>query len=154
MRRYRKPMLRLHAKFASMLCLFLTVIFVASHHFVVVWQAPSGKHHIKLVAGLLRFAWVRSDSGFKEQPGFVIRSLGGFISTEWLPRRPFPVDEYHWVDLPLWIPLGVLFPWTIMQWRTLSIRKRRERLGHCIKCNYDLEGNTSGACPECGTATA
>lgn len=22
---------------------------------------------------------------------------------------------------------------------------------HCVKCNYDLTGNTSGRCPECGT---
>jgi hypothetical protein len=23
--------------------------------------------------------------------------------------------------------------------------------GHCHKCDYDLTGNTSGRCPECGT---
>ena len=25
--------------------------------------------------------------------------------------------------------------------------------GHCRKCHYNLTGNTSGICPECGTAT-
>lgn len=27
----------------------------------------------------------------------------------------------------------------------------RTRAGHCVKCDYDLTGNTSGVCPECGT---
>ena len=26
--------------------------------------------------------------------------------------------------------------------------------GHCRKCGYDLTGNTSGICPECGLKTA
>jgi RNA polymerase subunit RPABC4/transcription elongation factor Spt4 len=30
--------------------------------------------------------------------------------------------------------------------------RRRIRLGHCHKCGYDLTGNVSGVCPECGAA--
>lgn len=26
----------------------------------------------------------------------------------------------------------------------------RSALGHCINCDYDLRGNRSGVCPECG----
>jgi hypothetical protein len=32
----------------------------------------------------------------------------------------------------------------------LSRRSRRRR-GLCLKCGYNLAGNTSGVCPECGT---
>jgi len=34
-------------------------------------------------------------------------------------------------------------------------REQRERLasGQCENCGYDLTGNTSGRCPECGCAT-
>ena len=30
-------------------------------------------------------------------------------------------------------------------------RRMRIRTGNCPKCNYNLTGNTSGICPECGT---
>jgi hypothetical protein len=36
-------------------------------------------------------------------------------------------------------------------------RRRRERriaAGRCVACGYNLTGNISGVCPECGTAVA
>ena len=35
------------------------------------------------------------------------------------------------------------------------VRERRPFYppGHCQKCGYNLTGNVSGVCPECGTAT-
>jgi len=35
----------------------------------------------------------------------------------------------------------------LRRWRT----RRRIPPGHCPKCSYNLTGNTSGVCPECGT---
>ena len=29
--------------------------------------------------------------------------------------------------------------------------ERQDHKGHCTECSYNLTGNTSGACPECGT---
>jgi len=39
---------------------------------------------------------------------------------------------------------------------TLWVTSRRGSLGsgHCRTCHYDLTGNTSGVCPECGTVVA
>jgi hypothetical protein len=34
------------------------------------------------------------------------------------------------------------------------IRARRRARGHCAVCGYDLTGNESGVCPECGTVSA
>ena len=49
--------------------------------------------------------------------------------------------------VPLWIPLLlVLIPTAVVWWRS-----PRHRRGHCLVCGYNLTGNTSGRCPECGT---
>lgn len=32
----------------------------------------------------------------------------------------------------------------------LVLRRRAPTAGHCTQCSYDLTGNTSGRCPECG----
>ncbi len=48
--------------------------------------------------------------------------------------------------VPLWMPfLAVLVP-SLIGW----VRSRRPPPGHCA-CGYDLTGNFSGVCPECGT---
>ena len=55
--------------------------------------------------------------------------------------------------LPMWMPT-VLFAMAFwicrrfVYWR----RRRRKRLGQCLNCRYNLEGNVSGVCPECGEA--
>ena len=36
--------------------------------------------------------------------------------------------------------------------RRAGDRRRRLRLGRCSRCGYDLSGNVSGVCPECGTS--
>lgn len=67
----------------------------------------------------------------------------------WAPNR---VDElsslgYRATHLPLWIPLVVIgVPAGLLWWRGY----RRPRRGHCPRCGYDLTGNVSGRCPECG----
>jgi len=52
-----------------------------------------------------------------------------------------------YMTLPLWIPAFVLLLAAIVMLR----RKVSSSFGqHCMKCNYDLTGNKSGVCPECG----
>jgi hypothetical protein len=41
--------------------------------------------------------------------------------------------------------------WTV---RFIRWAKRAREPGRCPKCGYDLTGNTSGVCPECGTMLA
>lgn len=53
--------------------------------------------------------------------------------------------------VPLWLPfvLFALYP-TIAFIRGPVRRYRRRKRGLCLRCGYDLRGNTSGICPECG----
>jgi hypothetical protein len=61
------------------------------------------------------------------------------------------------VWVPIW-PAAVLFSilplaWTRRPLARLLEAKRRSRVGKCANCRYDLMGNTTGVCPECGTPT-
>ncbi len=51
--------------------------------------------------------------------------------------------------VPLWLPLLALVLPTAVLWHC----DRRSPKGHCQSCGYDLTGNESGVCPECGEST-
>jgi hypothetical protein len=42
---------------------------------------------------------------------------------------------------------ALLLAASIVAWRG----RRKPNKGHCQHCGYDLTGNVSGVCPECGT---
>ncbi len=53
-------------------------------------------------------------------------------------------------SIPLWIPFAAIGAPTVALW---MLGRRRSKPGHCRRCNYNLTGNTSGICPECGEPT-
>jgi hypothetical protein len=54
----------------------------------------------------------------------------------------------EWVIIvPLWCVLALVGAPTLLMWHL----DRRIPPGHCQRCGYDLTGNVSGRCPECGT---
>jgi len=65
----------------------------------------------------------------------------------------------------VFVPLALLlvfvlflwfYPWRCPACGTWQTRRtfRRQRLGRCVHCDYDLTGNVSGVCPECGEKIA
>lgn len=61
-----------------------------------------------------------------------------------VPISGLPLTNY---SIPLWmlaVPFAVL-SFSLRRWR------HRPEQGHCESCGYNLRGNTSGVCPECGT---
>ena len=61
----------------------------------------------------------------------------------WVALMP---SLWNFVSIPLWMP-AVTF--ATLAWFTRSRAKPR---GCCGKCGYNLTGNVSGKCPECGIA--
>lgn len=73
--------------------------------------------------------------------GLILPSIGSSM--------PIGMPLISFVFVPLWLP----FLLTLLAIAILVIRNRRRiPVGHCPQCRYDLTGNTSGVCPECGLA--
>jgi len=57
------------------------------------------------------------------------------------------------VGSPFWIPFLVFGIYPAVTFVRGPLRRwHRRRKGLCVKCAYNLTGNTSGVCPECGGA--
>jgi hypothetical protein len=84
--------------------------------------------------------------------GFALFELTYNFFTEYrLGDRLYPILERSLVILiwttPLW---GITWALAWVQLRNRLFR--RQPAAHCLACGYDLTGNVSGRCPECGTA--
>ena len=76
------------------------------------------------------------------------RTTGG-LGLTW-PRLDLFRNSFV-LKLPLWIPfILVAIPTAVLCWRD----RHRPPPGHCQRCGYNLTGNVSGRCPECGCMTA
>ena len=78
------------------------------------------------------------------------RGFQGF-ETDWLPYysediQPFP---YWSVGIPLWMPTFLFLAIFWLSLLPLHRRRKRKKLGLCIKCGYDLRASKE-RCPECG----
>jgi hypothetical protein len=108
------------------------------------------------------FGWVRNRSAppGKRWPRLVaivvMAALAWFwYECGWVRNQGAPPDEIEWTwrrpDL-FWIVCAVAVTASAIAWRW---RTGNDPLpGHCSKCGYDLTGNVSRICSECGTPVA
>ena len=109
--------------------------------------------------GRLAVEWCR-------QLGPPTRALGDDAFSAWgfqSPRWDFELRRYRGLDgdnpnrqytflaVPHWFPMLLLAPLPAWCLRQAVRRRRRDKpAGFCVHCGYDLTGNVSGVCPECG----
>ena len=67
---------------------------------------------------------------------------------QWHPTLEFEGPVVASLAVPMWIPFVLIAVPSFIAWRVT-----RHLPGHCRKCQYDLTGNVSGVCPECGSKT-
>jgi len=100
--------------------------------------------------------WVYGLRGDVDFFGFFIDS-----GPRWGPWRP-PGLTYKANTRTIWIPywflcfVASIAPglWCASLWLNRMRLLRLIRLGLCVTCGYDLTGNVSGVCPECGKPIA
>jgi hypothetical protein len=147
------------------LCVLILAAWGFSVHWFVLW---SDYRSVRLEYGNVGFGWSLSSradydrsraSSAADDPhrrpifwigkiSAVWRVAGGYgfnlpITVEYTANRgPFARELF----IPLWIPfLIIAAPTGFAIWWG-----RRPPPGHCRTCGYDLTGNVSGICPECG----
>ena len=78
-------------------------------------------------------------------------AFSGFVVEKSAPGLQINGSRWILVVVPLWAPLAVFAAWPTLWGVRRSLRSwLRRRASLCTKCAYDLTGNLSGVCPECG----
>ncbi len=127
----------------------------------IVWRADADLWHVQTIPGNLHCGvW----NDVKDNWQFRDAESGVHIDTA-PPALKDPGLLFLWprakrthalpakgtgVLLPLWTSFLMLAVPTAWLW----YRDRRPPRGHCQHCGYNLTGNESGTCPECGEAVA
>ena len=91
-------------------------------------------------------------------PGVAGRKLAwgdfGYVKGSYLANSASIRGRFRMIVFPGWLPpivLGLLPAWWFPRLRRARRARRRLAAGLCVQCAYDLRGNPTGVCPECGT---
>ncbi len=97
-------------------------------------------HHLPrtMPPGIYHFADDRSDGG------------GSLLSFFRVEKSTSPTGLFLMIIFPFWLPAAVLAGVSCWLARPLLRDLHRRRHDLCVGCGYDLRGNVSGVCPECG----
>jgi hypothetical protein len=72
------------------------------------------------------------------------------LFSSWPDDTPSPAEVENtqalMASLPCWMAIAAALLVILA-----VVRLRKHRRGICARCGYDLTGNVSGRCPECGT---
>jgi hypothetical protein len=133
-------------------CILVVAVWGLSSRWEFACAAPVGKGYINAGAfsGNLRLRWVREMRTQLRQrlPECSCRPAStGSLAPEWPQMLEFSLAAVDCV-LPCWLVLvGCAIPaYVLWRWEAQSSPP-----GKCGKCGYDLTGNVSEICPECGT---
>ncbi len=149
------------ARLLTISIVLLTLLTAVSFKFAgqVVWR----KWHVAVLPGGVRVGDVRFDFAMRvpKEPAYPVLDVMYLPGLTWSrfaalnPRAAhfFWRPQWHWIFVPFSVPITLLVVARLLLvfWR----KTPRETTPLCGRCSYDLTGNLSGVCPECGTpATA
>ncbi len=139
--------------------LWLISLFAAP---TVRWQHAAGKTAVVVRHGKVALLAVEATPPWSAEDAAIVdrwtdllkQSLAddqGFVwpHTRFLDLSHNYYAGYRLTVVPLWLPLLSLLAATSALW---WLDRQRGRSGYC-RCGYDLTGNVSGRCPECGAVT-
>ena len=120
-------------------------------------QSESGWAVLGFGAATIRILTMRVSD---EPAGFTVRRIQPLFDEDgmgpYLEGVQFVViTNVQWtlVRIPLWLLLTLFAAYPATAFIRGPLRRwRRRRKGRCLTCGYNLTGNVSGVCPECGVS--
>jgi hypothetical protein len=138
---------------ATLLCLLLWV--VSYWNLYALFTRRTYAVRVSLAGGSLQASYMVYSAG-PPRPydnEFAAAGFHGF-KTFWSPPMVFNAGPPGYPDIKVWIPVNLLalllLVIAIYSLRPRHRARRRRKLGLCANCGYDLTGNVTGTCPECG----
>jgi hypothetical protein len=110
-----------------------------------------------LADGQIRYTAMPSLPGESSMPNWWMRRQQFKVRFGWhVGRIRYTVaPRSSEVLVPLWAPSVLAIGVACVAWRVDARARRRERVGLCVKCGYDLAASSSQTpCPECGKVRA
>ena len=91
--------------------------------------------------------WVSPQESRHGGTGIYFRSVKVAIPLhgDWVARQRYELYLPPWMAITLLLICPAIF---VRRQARYVLRRKR---GNCVKCSYNLTGNTTGVCPECGT---
>ena len=106
-------------------------------------------HHGLPICAIARKGIYWEASSTPEQPS-VDTILRSFVRWRW----QWQTGKNIFIEIPMWLPTVVLSLYLYIMIRRIARTHSRRRQNHCLNCGYNLQGNVSGRCSECGTAVS
>ncbi len=116
----------------SLVAIFLsTRLYIVYHRRATEYAFWSGAFTVDWSTNALEpyWRWGQHGGSMLWWPVWLLASPVGFL---WIPLWPIPVAAFG------------------LATRAWSLERRARRSGAVCPCGYDLHGNTTGVCPECG----
>jgi len=140
----------------------LTIVIPVSYFRTASWQVENTTVHVSasIQHGVVRILIGKSNLVFTNNPApWYGRGEYGRPSYDsrglvLLPGLGLLRNRLLRLSLPLYLPLLALVAVLVVPYLSPVVKRRRRRSGLCVGCAYDLTGNESGVCPECGTEVA
>lgn len=115
----------------------------------ITWTSGDRNLQLGLSEGILFISWsVVPDLLGSWQP-----AQSGWVCAANISTKPYwdygivQDSPLSLVAIPIWSPILLAAVPTIWLW---SRARKQTPPGHCLGCGYNLTGNVSGVCPECG----
>ncbi len=146
LRRWKRPAPRWLLATLVPMCVLLAALWMTSHIVTIAYYGSD--IHLRLADGIVSM-------NIQDHRPYLNLGWG----QGWVVQRRLPVSFINFQGYFSWrggrimanLPLGAML--VVLPVPTIVLVRRARQLGpnQCKRCSYDLTGNVSGVCPECGT---